>query len=352
MIELCRYILALMVAQTHLWNIGAAWTGNIAVFAFYTLSGYLMTRVLNDRYRFTARGIATFMVNRVLRLWPSYLIILGLTLIALMFLPLSNYVPLIRIPDSPIAIITNLTILGQVTFDFVQWLPLAKPLVTSWSLSIEVFCYVLLAIYFARTPARLWAFAVIGLIAMAISTWHCAASVDPSRYGPYCSQNRYGVVQAGFIPFAIGGLFYFHRLSISRWINVNLFLIGAMLVAAVAAMFISTTLNVTVAPYLGIIVMLCLLSRWDDRQANHVQDFFGRASYHLFIAHMPMSAVLIIGLRWTANTPIILIVSVVLLLLLSTALVPLERSINVFRQRIVRAAASERAGSSPLVPHT
>ena len=90
MIEISRYILATMVAQTHLWPLGAAWTGNIAVFAFYTLSGYLMTRVLNERYGFSARGTVAFLLNRVLRLWPAYLTILGLTLIALSFLPLSR----------------------------------------------------------------------------------------------------------------------------------------------------------------------------------------------------------------------------------------------------------------------
>jgi peptidoglycan/LPS O-acetylase OafA/YrhL len=91
MIEISRYILATMVAQTHLWPLGAAWTGNIAVFAFYTLSGYLMTRVLNERYGFSARGTVAFLLNRVLRLWPAYLAILGLTLIALSFLPLSSF---------------------------------------------------------------------------------------------------------------------------------------------------------------------------------------------------------------------------------------------------------------------
>ena len=39
---------------------------------------------------------------------------------------------------------------------------------TSWSLSIEICCYLLLAVYFAKSPARLWAFAALGLIAMAI----------------------------------------------------------------------------------------------------------------------------------------------------------------------------------------
>ena len=211
MIEISRYILATMVAQTHLWPLGAAWTGNIAVFAFYTLSGYLMTRVLNERYGFSARGTVAFLLNRVLRLWPAYLAMLGLTLIALSFLPLSSFFSLIRMPTTLADIVTNLAILGQVTFDFRQWLPLAKPVVTSWSLSIELFSYVLLALYFARTPTRLWAFVAVGAVAMAISTWYCAVGPEPAAYGPYCSQNRYGVLQAGFIPFAMGGLFYFHR---------------------------------------------------------------------------------------------------------------------------------------------
>jgi peptidoglycan/LPS O-acetylase OafA/YrhL len=68
MIEISRYILATIVAETHLWSLGPAWTGHIAVFAFYTLSGYLMTRVLHERYGFSVRGIVAFLLNRVLRI--------------------------------------------------------------------------------------------------------------------------------------------------------------------------------------------------------------------------------------------------------------------------------------------
>ena len=67
-----------------------------------------------------------FLLNRVLRLWPAYLAILGLTLIALSFLLLSSFVSLIRMPTTLADIVTNPAILGQVTFDLRQWLPLAK----------------------------------------------------------------------------------------------------------------------------------------------------------------------------------------------------------------------------------
>jgi peptidoglycan/LPS O-acetylase OafA/YrhL len=355
MIEIARYILAAIVAQTHLWSLGMEWTGEISVFAFYTLSGYLMTRVLNERYGFTMRGIGAFLLNRVLRLWPAYLVIMGLALIALRFLPLDNFFQLIRMPISPLEIITNLTVLGQVGFDYVQWLPLAKPLVTSWSLSIEIVSYLLLALYFAKSPSRLWAFAVLGVIAMAISTAWCATSPDPGAYGPYCFQNRYGVVQAGFIPFAFGGLYYFHRDPIADWIvryrGRSVCLLGGALVTILAtepamavigpmigipalATFSSARLTATIAPFVGIPLTWMLLSSAQDVRATSAQDFFGRASYHLFIAHMPIAAVLATGLHVPTRSISIYLATLAAALGVSVVLVPMERRINSVRQRV------------------
>ena len=201
---------------------------------------------------------------------PAYLVFLGLTVLALLFLPLSSFFTLIRMPDMLADIVTNIAILGQVTFDFKQWLPLAKPVVTSWSLSIELFSYLLLALYFARSSSRLWTFAVIGAVAMGISTWHCAASVEPAAYGPYCAQNRYGVLQAGFIPFAMGGLFYFHQRALSFWITANLRVLIALLIAGHAAMFLGNALTATIGPYLGIGVIFscCRFGRQRSRAAR------------------------------------------------------------------------------------
>jgi peptidoglycan/LPS O-acetylase OafA/YrhL len=56
MFEIMRYLLALIVADTHLWPVGWGWSGWQAVFGFYTLSSYLMTRVLHERYGFAWSG--------------------------------------------------------------------------------------------------------------------------------------------------------------------------------------------------------------------------------------------------------------------------------------------------------
>jgi peptidoglycan/LPS O-acetylase OafA/YrhL len=345
MIEVSRYILAIMVAQTHLWPLqDAGWTGQISVFGFYTLSGYLMTRVLNERYGFTIRGTAAFALNRVLRLWPAYLAIMTLVLVALQFWPLQNFFFLIRTPANAADIITNTTVIGQVGFDFVQWLPLAKPLVTSWSLSIEMSCYLLLAIYFARSPARLWGFAALGMVGIALSTGWCAASANPEAYGPYCFQNRYGVIQAGFVPFALGGLYYFHGSSIAAWLTQHRLASIISFLGALVAMFGSEIFRLTVGPFIGIPVMWALLSLSHAPSPTNVADFFGRASYHLFIAHMPLAAVLFNGLHFTPNTFLIYVATVLASLGLSGLLVPMERRINDVRRQIASAALDSAPG--------
>src|SRR5260370_15939000 len=89
----------------------------------------------------------------------------------------------------------------------------------------------------------------------------------------------------------MGGLFYFHSRSLRGWINATWGALIVLLVAAIAATFLGNAISATVGPYLGIGVMFCLLSVWNGQSGNSTQDFFRRASYHLFIRHMPIAAV-------------------------------------------------------------
>jgi peptidoglycan/LPS O-acetylase OafA/YrhL len=76
-----RFLLASCVVIGHLsGNQYASHTGMFAVFGFYVLSGYLITRVLHKTYDFDP---VTFWSNRLLRLFPPYALFLatGLLLI-------------------------------------------------------------------------------------------------------------------------------------------------------------------------------------------------------------------------------------------------------------------------------
>jgi peptidoglycan/LPS O-acetylase OafA/YrhL len=71
MIECVCFVLSLIVLEAHIWPLNVPWLAWGSVFAFYTLSGCLMTRVLHERYDFQPRVAIRFALNRMLRLWPS-----------------------------------------------------------------------------------------------------------------------------------------------------------------------------------------------------------------------------------------------------------------------------------------
>src|SRR5260370_22857470 len=154
MIEFTRFLLSTVVLEDHIWPLRVSWLAWQSVFAFYTLSGFLMTRVLHDRYGFALHGLSRFAVNRVLRLWPAYLIVLTITTLALSFPGVGHVYPLLHFPRGVLDAIANVTVIGLVSFDFRHMLAMTLMAPTAWSLSIELFCYFLLAIYFARSPAR------------------------------------------------------------------------------------------------------------------------------------------------------------------------------------------------------
>jgi len=343
MIEATRYALALLVAWTHLWYSPIGWVGWQAVFAFYTLSGYLMTRVLQERYGFSLLGMRAFALNRVLRLYPAYLSVAGVTLLMTFVLPLHNYIPTTRMPRNLLEWITNIIVVGQVGFDFGWGIDHTKLATTSWSLSIELVCYGLLAIYFAESSKRLIALAVLGLILCVASTAYCA-STGLNIYGPYCGQNRYGVLQAGFIPFAIGGLVYFHKDTVAAWVRRRVMHLTVAFVLFEVVSYFSEFFRWVFAPFIGSVGIAAFIAVSTIKKDLRA-DFIGRASYHLFIAHM--SVVSIIGTAGLTafNGPIPFVVTIVLCLLLSAALVPMERNIEITRRRIAveaREHASRR----------
>ena len=80
-----------------------------AVFAFFALSGYWITRVWSGRYRHTRHPYPTFIVNRWWRLAPVFLLCLLLGLLAAHFNPNAIQPP----PDVAIWYVRQLPIIGS-----------------------------------------------------------------------------------------------------------------------------------------------------------------------------------------------------------------------------------------------
>ena len=83
MFGIFRTFLAVNVILLHIFNVPTL--GNYSVFAFFILSGFLMTLVVNENYGFSISGFSKFWINRFLRLYPVYLTIIFITFLLLFF---------------------------------------------------------------------------------------------------------------------------------------------------------------------------------------------------------------------------------------------------------------------------
>ena len=80
-----RLLLALMVVQSHF--AGGALGGPVAVFGFFCLSGYLMTKIVNETYSDGVGGYLRFLGNRALRIYPAYYAAVVFAAVVLMLWP-------------------------------------------------------------------------------------------------------------------------------------------------------------------------------------------------------------------------------------------------------------------------
>ena len=265
--------------------------------SFYVLSGFLMTLILNQNYGFDGSGFMRFATNRILRLFPVYYVVIGLTALHITFIgPLNQINGAITVPSTVAEQFANLSIVSLTGFDFSQ--QAGQRLVpTAWSLSIELFCYALLAVYFAKSRARLLFMLIVGVGLAAVQI---LSTLDQPDYG---FQNHYGVMQAGIVPFAIGGLAYFFRKShLFVYSSTRLWIFSLLFFANflvgywsdfhkyVSGLYIIVALNLVLVPML-----------FSQETKNRWQKLLGGLSYPIFISHWFIGTLVVVYLPIVAS---------------------------------------------------
>jgi peptidoglycan/LPS O-acetylase OafA/YrhL len=291
MLDVYRFILALCVVQGHLagWGKGAPGLSWQAVFSFYVLSGFLMSLVLNQDYGFTAGGLVRFAVNRWLRLFPVYYAVIGLTALYIAFIgPLTQLNGVMTLPSTGTAIFANLAIVTLTGFNFVPEMQRLSP--TTWSLAIEIFCYFLLAVYFAHSRSRLLFMLIVGVGVAAVQLF---VDFDQPDYG---FQDHYGVLQAGLIPFALGGLAYFYRgARFYEFSGAKLGLLGLLFLANFALGYWSDFHRYVSSLYVVAVLNMLLVPMLFTQSAKYSwQKILGGLSYPIFLCHWLVGTLIVI----------------------------------------------------------
>lgn len=132
-----RFFLALVVAVYHV--AGSLFFGVAAVYAFFILSGYWVTKMYVEKYKNLNGPVLTFYTSRLLRLYPAYLFITFLALIVNSAFELHKYdfFSMMSWFEKTLYILSTISLVG-----YNQWT--TRILSPAWSLDIELQFYFLI----------------------------------------------------------------------------------------------------------------------------------------------------------------------------------------------------------------
>ncbi|MBS0244201.1 MAG: acyltransferase, partial [Proteobacteria bacterium] len=271
-------MLSMLVVASHLIGTpSAAFLGDYAVRGFFILSGFVISKALNEVYDFR---FLPFWINRTLRIMPTYLVVCAASLAAILLWPAataafhSHWAGAI----SAKSLTENLIIL-PLAFDGMK-LRLFEP---GWSLAVELMMYFMLWLTIAR--GRL--FALFGLAAGAL--YHMRAVMNGVSF-----EVRYFAPESALLAFSIGATIYFLLRDYERP-NQNRYaamFAGTAIVFWMLNLWSATDIDSITSAQMGnyylntalsalIVCGLALLS--GSKRLRKIDTWLGSLSYHVFL---------------------------------------------------------------------
>jgi len=324
-----RFVLALMVLLNHLWLPTANRIGAHAVVAFYIISGFLMTKIVNEVY-VGQWGAMRYLVNRVLRIYPLYWGIVAATVVCLLVWPqyFGSLYSLIHIPATGEEWLANGTLYRLTDSSSILIPP-------TWSLFVEVVFYIVIAII------GRWRVVVLGWFF--VSLVYTAYMVQSGA--PFAE--RYYPLTAASMFFSTGATLYFYgkRLGLS-WFTPKHW-IGCFVVFAVFPLLVEFLggNRLSVGFYGAAILFVTLfaaISSYGNLSGGRIDRLLGEMAYPVFLTHFFSAGVvnLATGNRYPVTGTINFLLSTLVCVLLSLAIVLwIEPNLEKVRSAIRRSKA-------------
>ena len=279
-------------------------SGQLAVQAFYVISGFYMTLVLDTKYNY-AGSYWTFIGQRVLRLYPVYYLVAAGTLIAallthsqhLAIVQTRTFFPQMSFASKAYLVLTQFTVIGQditlftglrghpLHLYFLSNFRLSNPQVwrfllvpQTWTVALEMMFY-FLAPFLCRLRLRNIVLLTGGsLLLRYIGYWSFGLAHDPWTY-------RFFPFELGFfLCGSIGYRFYRRFKPELEAHKLDLLLLFVSLVAfTIFYQWVQHVPSKQHLYYLSVIVLVPgLFAIFKD---NHVDRFIGELSYPIYLTH-------------------------------------------------------------------
>lgn len=299
MFGIFRFILSILVVIAHIGkpHNGLGIVGSFAVYGFFILSGYLMTLVMNKRYEFTAGGIKKFLLNRFLRIYPTYWLSVLISIILLVTYgqpELQQFNEKIQYPDSWYDILSNILIFGLARTGFFELSDtiLSPP---AWALEIELTFYIAIGLGLGKRKFALpWLYTTFASIFVARIGCIIFSKITHQPYG-----FSYGSLLYASLAFVSGSLIFHYQERIicqidllkSRFHLTTSTALSIISIIFLANVVLSNTVTKTIAFPLNTILMiltLMFLLRVESIKNKNLSNFdkiIGGISYPIYLLH-------------------------------------------------------------------
>jgi peptidoglycan/LPS O-acetylase OafA/YrhL len=317
--------------------------GGVAVTGFFVISGYVIAYVLGRKYDTTHwRGMGTFYLGRLLRIFPLYLL-----LFAAYWSLLSSFD---RLPAmTPPQVIGNLlllpyglhTLFADPNVSSPPWtLMLIGP---SWTLTLDLLLYLVAPFLFTRKSTT-WGVWWLGLGYFLIFALYSDAPFPVWFAYFYPSAPPY------IFAFATGALLYHHR----EWPTPGPWWTGMAVVSLLVLTYCPFGLtNTTLNQLFAVAALAVLLAQWSKRQAQQRWDrLCGDLTYATYLLHLPLyTLVQLLGVAYPALVALVTTYGLAVILLYGFEY-PLDRLRDCLYHRggAARCSGSINAGLSRTVP--
>ncbi|QQX76792.1 MULTISPECIES: acyltransferase family protein [Aequorivita] len=275
MFGILRTLLAINVVLLHIFNVPTL--GNYSVSFFFLLSGFLMTLIMHETYGYSFKGFNFFWLNRILRLYPTYLIILVVTIIAIIIFPQLIRHPDLFMPKGGIEWIANITMIYPNVVPHRIEPRLVPP---SWALTNELFFYCLISFGISKTFKRTFIWLTLSVLYF-IGTY----------YFYNIATYRYSAIFASSLPFAMGASLYWITKT-RTLINVRLFTILLVYILFVLNAlfghrygFFLKELAIYFNMLIAFVLVYLLYTFKINQRIKKIDSYLGYYSYPIYLSH-------------------------------------------------------------------
>lgn len=291
-----------------------------------------MTTILNERYGLTPGGIAKYAMNRILRIYPTYLIVFFIAISAMFLLGTENISAFdvnLDIPSDIRLWAKNITLIGMDFFVQQRSVPPA------WTLFIELSYYIFIPFVLISGRRAVW------IWFLASVTWH--GYIIAVSHQPYFDWNaRYGSVLAGSLGFSVGCLLSLYQRKIRIPVTLGAFaiLLLALLHGAGMISYLFRLNDVFAVPlsvyfyYLNMLLSAVIVIFLFKIKEGKFSKAIGNYSYPLYLVHLPCGFIVYKLSGMVVHSWSLFLSSMMLSLLVCYLLVQLEERINKIRRKI------------------